>query len=148
VLWAGEEAGATSSPTPTPPRPSSSRLGQAAEQQTQDPSPARDSPVENERDARIRLPGQPTSEESDVSSTRCAQGPDTAAIFIPFSDQQVPENIWRPFRCLITESIFSKTCIRTSSGIDFTQTCMRFCVFISSKCRYFLISATGMLVSH
>jgi hypothetical protein len=55
VLWAGEEAGATSSPTPTPPRPSSSRLGQAAEQQTQDPSPARDSPVENERDERIRL---------------------------------------------------------------------------------------------
>ena len=50
VLWAGEEAGATSSP-------------QAAEQQTRLPSPARldrvpadrDSPVENERDARIRL---------------------------------------------------------------------------------------------
>ena len=59
----------------------------------------------------------------------------------------MPENIWRPFRCLITESIFSKTCIRTSSGIDFTQTCMRFCVFIFSKCPYFLISATGVFVS-
>ena len=63
VLWAGEENGATSSPTPAPPRPSSSRLGQAAEQQTRDPSPARldrvpadrDSPVETERNARIRL---------------------------------------------------------------------------------------------
>ena len=63
VLWAGEENGATSSPTPAPPRPSSSRLGLVEEQQTRDPSPARldrlpsdrDSPVENERNARIQL---------------------------------------------------------------------------------------------
>ena len=67
-------------------------------------------------------------------------------IFIPFSDPRVAENTWRPFLCLDTETDFNTKCIRMSSGIECTQTCMRSWLFISSKCPCSPISATGELV--
>jgi hypothetical protein len=81
-----------------------------------------------------------------MSATCCVQGRDTVEIFIPFSDPRVAENTWRPFLCLDTETDFNTKCIRMSSGIECTQTCMRSWLFISSKCPCSPISATGELV--